>query len=512
MTAPKLPSASWNVASNWVWFFGSSLVAFFLAPFVVHHLGNSAYGIWLLISSLAAYLSLLNVGVGNAVVRYVAQFHAEGNDKDATAVASSALAICLAAGTVAIIVCLILARFVVGRFHIFEAYQSAARIIIILGGFSVAVSMISGVFSGIVAGLYRFDWFNVVALANTLLSSATIVLVLNAGKGLVSVAIVYLCFAVATGLIYARVAFRLYPALKIRLSKSDMKHVKLIFSFSAYVSLLQVSSLIIYYTDSLVIGTFLSVSLITFFAIAGNLVIYSQRLIAGISTLMTPRASALSVTGIRGEMQSLLVRSTRIATVIILPVALTFLLRGSSFIGLWMGQRYAESSGRVLSILTLALIFAAADQVATSTMIGIGKHRVVVFVVLSEALCNIALSIVLARPMGIFGVAWGTTLPSLLVSLFFWPWYVNQTLGIPIRKYIISTWLWPTIAVIPFGLLTYGIEKLWPAPNLAVFFFQTGIVSATAIVASWYLCFDYSERQTYTQRLAVPISKVLEWI
>jgi hypothetical protein len=66
----------------------------------------------------------------------------------------------------------------------------------------------------------------------------------------------------------------------------------------------------------------------------------------------------------------LLLKAVRFATLVIMPIALTFLLRGSSFIRLWMGQQYAGPSGHVLWILALALMFMASDQISVSTMLG----------------------------------------------------------------------------------------------------------------------------------------------
>jgi O-antigen/teichoic acid export membrane protein len=185
----------------------------------------------------------------------------------------------------------------------------------------------------------------------------------------------------------------------------------------------------------------------------------------------------------------------------VLPIATTFLLRGNTFIRLWMGRDYADVSGRVLWILTLALIFVAAGQVASSVMVGIDKYKPVVWVVCCEALCNLVLSIVLARSMGVFGVAWGTTLPSLAVSLLFWPSYIYRTLRIPVLSYVTSTWIRPAVAVIPFGVLSYEIEKLWPASSLVVFFSQVGVCLVVFMIASWFIGLTRRERATYAQRL-----------
>jgi len=142
---------------------------------------------------------------------------------------------------------------------------------------------------------------------------------------------------------------------------------------------------------------------------------------------------------------------------------------------------------------------------------GISKHKPLAKVYLGEALCNLAMSVALVRSMGIYGVAWGTTLPSLAVSLVFWPWYVHHTLGIPIRTYLTFTWLRPAVAAIPFGLLTYGFERLWAAPNLVVFFLQIGAILPTIVITSWFICFDDFDRESYGKKFLQPVLKTLGW-
>jgi O-antigen/teichoic acid export membrane protein len=504
-TRRTLPSALRSVLANWGGFACSAIISFFLSPFIVHHLGNSAYGVWVLVGSLTGYLGLLNLGVRAAVTRYVARFYAESNDRGANAVASSALVIFLIAGLMAVLVSVIAAIAIMPLFHVPASYQFAGRVALVLAGFNIATSLVSGVFSGILAALHRFDLMNLIEAANGLSTALTIVLFLTAGNGLIALALINLLFAIATGVVYATAVFRIYPGLSIRFSKCDSEHLKLIFSFSVYTFLLQLSFNVIFYTDSIVIGSVLSVGLVTFFAIAGNLMNYSRMLISGISTTMTPRAGALEAMGRTDEIQMLVLKAIRLATLVMLPVALTFLLRGSSFIRLWMGPEFAEQSGHVLWILSLALIFVAGDQVATAIMLGISAHRPVVLMMSVMAFCNLGLSVVLARRMGIVGVAWGTTLPSLAASLLFWPWYLQRVLKVRISELIVSAWLRPAVAVAPFGIFTYCSEKLRPANNLLTFFLQVAAILPTVLVGAWYLCLDPPTRRMYREKMVLPI-------
>ena len=49
-------------------------------PFLIRSLGQAEYGIYQLVISITAYLALLDLGVGNSVIRYIAKYRAN-NDK-----------------------------------------------------------------------------------------------------------------------------------------------------------------------------------------------------------------------------------------------------------------------------------------------------------------------------------------------------------------------------------------------------------------------------------------------
>ncbi|MEA3458235.1 MAG: MATE family efflux transporter [Candidatus Thermoplasmatota archaeon] len=60
-----------NMLANWSGYIANLLVSFFLSPFIVHSLGNSAYGVWSLLISLTGYLGLIEMGVMNGTGRYI---------------------------------------------------------------------------------------------------------------------------------------------------------------------------------------------------------------------------------------------------------------------------------------------------------------------------------------------------------------------------------------------------------------------------------------------------------
>jgi len=178
----------------------------------------------------------------------------------------------------------------------------------------------------------------------------------------------------------------------------------------------------------------------------------------------------------------------------VLPIVLTFMLRGHSFIGLWMGEEYAGPSGDVLWILSLALWFATGYQIVVATMMGISKHNGLVPAFIIEAICNIALSLVWIQSFGIIGVAWGTTAPRLIAATVFCPWYVQRVLGIPFSRFWFTVWIRPAVAMVPFALGSWFIEEHWPADNLFLYFAQVAAVLPLAALGTWAVSLTPAEK------------------
>jgi O-antigen/teichoic acid export membrane protein len=490
-----------NVVANWGGFAFSILVTFFLSPFVVRHLGNGAYGVWVLIGSLTGYLGLLDMGVRGAVTRYVAKFHAQADHRQANETASSAMMIFSSAGLLAILISAGLGTVALNRLHIPEGFQEQARVVLVIAGVTVAVSLVGGVFGGILVALQRFDLVNIIEIITSGLRAIAIVFALRRGAGITALALFQLAGGFLSALASAILVAKLYPELRIRFNFANRPHLRMIFSFSVYSFLLQVFSYLILYTDSVVIAAFLPVNFVTFFAIAGNLIAYARGLTRGISSTVTPLASQMEAAGDFAGLRRTALTSACYSTALMMPIGLTFLLRGSSFISLWMGTEYATLSGGVLWILAWMAIFSTGPGAGWAVMQGIGKHQLLVPVYLLEALANLVMSIVLVRTMGIFGVAWGSTIPNLIVCFLFWPWYMRRTLQIPVRQYVASTWGWPLLAMVPFALGTYLIERIFPASNLLLFFSQVAATLPLALAGFWYVCVPREERQARYQQV-----------
>jgi O-antigen/teichoic acid export membrane protein len=264
---------------------------------------------------------------------------------------------------------------------------------------------------------------------------------------------------------------------------------------------IHLSAVLILYSDSVVIGALISVEVVTMFAIAANLTEYARSLLLSFTQTLTPMASAMVGAGDSERLQHLLLRSMRLSLVIMLPVLITFELRGQTFVGIWMGSEYAASSGRVLQILAIGQLFGASYQVLTAIILGLNRHRLMVPIFLVEAATNLVLSITLTGRFGIIGVAIGTAAPRLMVALFVAPILARRMFGISPHPFVREAWLKPLAGAIPFAIASYAVERWWPTDNLFFFFFQVACMLPVAWLGSWFVAVEPSERAQVSQLL-----------
>jgi O-antigen/teichoic acid export membrane protein len=136
----------------------------------------------------------------------------------------------------------------------------------------------------------------------------------------------------------------------------------------------------------------------------------------------------------------------------------------------------------VLQILLIAQFFLLGSNSAGGVLFGTGKHRIFAVWTLCEGAANLTLSALLVHWLGLFGVAWGTVIPSFVLSLFVRPVYVARMIGLPLRKLYWEGWLRPALACAPFAAALFWTAHSWVAHSLLGLASQIIAISPVLIV------------------------------
>jgi O-antigen/teichoic acid export membrane protein len=490
-----------NLFSNWSGLLISIVVSFFLAPFVVHSLGNELYGVWTIVNQFTGYMYLLDFGVRESVIRYTSHSIAKKDPKILEEVLSVSFIIYFFISIGTILVSIILALFFTSIFGVDESIADAASITVLLVGVTIAQFFMFNIFAGVLMGLQRYDIFNVVNILTTLLKAAAFVILLKLGFTIVAMAASQMILGLLGGLYLmhsAKVASHKHGVdfkIRFKLDTELRKVARKVVNYSAFVLINNLGQKIVFMTDAIVIGIFMPVSSVTFYAIAGTLVEYLRKLVVVTAQVLMPMVAHYSALDDQERIKKTVVDGSKLTLFISFPVALVFIVLGGEFIALWMGEEFRELSGQVLLILAVAQIFSAPHQTLSSVLYGMDRHKMLAFFRIGEAICNLILSIVLLHLYGITGVALGTAIPHIILTAVILPIYTTRIIGMDLMAYYFAGYTRPIIAAIPFLAMIVYIRQYLDIDSLALFFGLVMIVSLIYLVVSFWIIFDSTNRQ-----------------
>jgi O-antigen/teichoic acid export membrane protein len=475
------------------------LVGFFLAPVIVHRLGNTGYGAWTLILSLTGYFGLLDLGIRSSVGRFVARYIALKDPRGVNRTVSTAIAILGGGGALALVASGIL-YFSFSHFHIEPGFLATARLSMLIAGLNISIALPMGVFGAVLIAEERFDVMTGITVTGALSRAALILTVLKSGHGLVALASVVLLVSLCEYTAAAGVAKFLYRPLQVRPSLVDFSSCRELFGFGIYRFIWIIANQLIFYTDSLVIGIFMSAGAITFYSIGGTLINYGRNVVSLATDTLYPSAARLDSCRDMAGLRELQILGTRIALLISLPLCLGFIFFGRQFMVLWMGKEYAVSA-LYLSILTIPQITSMSQYVSALILAGMAKHRILAYLAISEGVVNLVLSIILIRKIGLVGVAWGTVIPHAINTGLIIPWYTLHTLKLSFSEYLAKAWLWPIVCALPTAGICYLLSHSYQTPSWLEFGAEVLIVCGIFVTLSYFICLTARERTLLLKKL-----------
>lgn len=425
-----------SVTSTWGVTVATIAAAYLLTPFTIHRLGDAGYGTWNLINAITGYLALLMLGVPMASVRYFAEHVADGNVAELNKAIGSCTALYLALGAAALLVGVGMYVFFDVTYDIPAAVQHDAHWAFVLTVVYVAVGFIGMLPNGVLQANDDFAARNAIRFAGVVLRMVLTLAWLWVWPTLSVLALIQLVclavdFALCSWLIHRR-----YPGVRVRLADFDWSMVRRIFSFSIYVLVLQAGARLSFETDSLVIGKFQDVSAIPFFTVANSFIVYLMEFLLAIAAVVMPLATRLKTQGRTAELRDVFLKWSKIAFSVSLLAGLFLIVLGPRFIAWWIDPSFEQPAGQVLQILMISyLIFLPVRGVALPILMGLGKPGLPTIGFLVAGLLNLGLSIVLARPLGLAGVALGTAIPNVLFAALVL-WHACRELEAPVGRYL----------------------------------------------------------------------------
>lgn len=483
-----------NVFAGWSAYLVSACTGMMLAPIVVHTLGATSYGIWVIIGSLTGPLSLFDLGIRSAVTRVVAAGHARADYVNSSRIVSTAWLMYRVAAFLALVATVVMAVGMPHWFNMPPTQLDDARYVLLLVGGAVAISLMMGLFGGILAGIQRLDVIGFSNIAFELTRVALVLLFLHFQQGIFGLALVTLLVTLGRYGLQRYYARAYCPQLKLQRLRPDRQDVKQVLETSLFSTAIYAAAAIGSQINIYVIGAVLPVDRIAIYAIGSTLIIYASGLSLPIAQTVLSRASHHQALGSVASIKTLVLDAGRIGTLALLPLVFAFVIAGPTFIGIWMGPVYRTESGPILVILSIGAVFSLARHVTQTAFIGAGQHRKLIPIYVLELVATALLSTVFTRTWGLTGAAWAVVVPNLIVCLLAFPLLMRRVYQLSPLRAVLALWLRPICAMLPYAACLWFIDRNLHATTYLEFFEQIALALPVAALGAITIGMSPSER------------------
>lgn len=467
----QLVTVARNVSTRYLAIIAETVIGLVMLPFNLSHLGTAEYGLWVLLGSITVHFSVLDLGYGGALVKFMAQYRAHRNARALNEIASTLFFVFSAIGLVAYGVAVVVA-FNLG--HLFKLTPEQAEVgkwILMIIAIHISMNFPFSVFGGVISGFQRYDANNLVAIGSSIAVAVVNAAVLMAGYGIVALVAATTCVRVIAYFVYRQNAYRIFPELEIRPGLFRRERLREVTGFSIYSSIIDWANKLNYQLDELVIGAFIGSSAVAVWAPAERIITGTQRLTNQLNGVLFPVIVDSDASQQQGRLQQILLQGTRLSLVMVVPIAAALILLADPLIHAWLGPKKAPGMAGaipIIQILSIAVAIRVGNATGTTILKGAGEHRMLAFVNLATGLANLALSVLLIHRFGLIGVAVGTLIPIAFTAFFIlFPAScrrVDLGVGHALNEAVVPA-VWPALVV---GAVLAGTRLITSGTLLAV--------------------------------------------
>lgn len=484
------------------------LVSFIYTPVMLRLLGQSEFGLYSLIGSLVGYLSILDLGLGNAIIRYTARNRVIGDKASEARLNGMFFVIYSLIGLLTVI----LGAILYGKIEtLFGATLSVteinkAKIMTILLIFNFAVSFPLGVFTSVIQAYEQFIFAQVIGIIRSVMTPCIILPLLLWGYGSVGMVVVNTILNMSWLLINMIYCLRVLN-IAVNFKGFDLGLLKEIAGYSFFIFLNVIMDKVYWSTGQFILGMVSGTVMVAVYAVAMQLNNVYIMFSISVSGVMLPKITMMVANGAdKDALSQLLIKIGRVQYAIVAYILSGFIMFGRAFINLWAGSNYIDAYYIVLFIMipiTVPLIQNVGIAILQAK--NMNQFRSLVYVAI--AMVNVLVSIPLAKVWGGYGCALATGVSLIIGNVVIINVYYYRKIGldIPLFWKNIIKMSRPVILSLVFGII---INSLILQDTVLLLACKIMLFSILYLFWMWVIGFNSYEKEL----LLSPTKRILHTI
>jgi len=417
-----------------------AFVSLFLIAYIVARIGVEHYGLWALVASFTGYAALLDLGVGSAYAKYIAQHSARRERERISSVVSTGFFYYLAFGVVFVLVTWVGVEVLMWLLGLFAGssalgapgIQADLEFLLKWSLVLFAAGNCIAPFTAVQTGLQRMGVTNLVSGASSIVKVTAVVAFLETGYGLRGLVYANTIVLAFFGVLSVCATFVVCPYLRIAPWRASWPMFRRLFGFGWRTQVSRLANLVTFETDVVIIAlVLLDLELAGLYRIGIELANKMRQIPVVLMSAIVPAASHLDANADGPRLQRLYLRATKYIAAITIPLALFVAGSAGLLMTAWQGAGAQMAAAVVvLRIMAIGYVANILPGPGVAVALGMGQPGLQMRAGLISMGTNLVLTLALALSIGFWGVPIATVL-SMAIS---WRWFqraMAETIDLP---------------------------------------------------------------------------------
>jgi O-antigen/teichoic acid export membrane protein len=407
----------------------SALLGLAVVPLYLKYLGTESYGLIGFFATTQALLQLLDLGLSPTINREVARCSATGNMTEARNLLHTLSIVYWVMAAVIALLILILAPIIAS--HWLQSRHLPGDTVthaLMLMGMVVACRWPVGLYMGALMGMQRIALSSIIGTIFGTLSSLGAVTVLVFVSSTIKAFFIWqACVGMAYAAVMYLVAWHVIGG-KSELRRFSIDDLKRIWRFSAGMSVLTITGVILIQLDKVLLSKFLSLEDFGRYMLAGVVANGLYIILTPLFNAIYPRMTALVASGETEKLIDLYKIGTHLFLAALFPIAIIAAVFSKDLLFLWTrNQELATSSSLIVSLFLVGTALNGVMHFPYALQLAYGETRLPFKINLILMSIMVPMTIVLAKKFGAVGGAGSWALLNL-IYVFVGTWLTHQTL------------------------------------------------------------------------------------
>jgi O-antigen/teichoic acid export membrane protein len=477
-------------------------VFFLLTPFVVQHFGKEIYGAWVLLHAIVFYLKFCDLGLYTSLVKFVSKYREIDDFNSVNTIIGVTLTMMSYAGIAAFIGSIGLSMFIVPHYlSVPESLVPEMQTAVLLFGAHLLIEFPGSVFRAIFGGYQRYDVLGFTRTITMTLTALATYAAIQFDATIITLASIEIISAIIAVIMYYRLVRSMFPEIKPRFSKARGEIWREVREYSGWISYNEILAQGASYLDKILIPFFLSLSMVTPYTLINSVAKSIFLVVIPVTEVFFSLSSAFDAKGDTAKLRLLLIKGSKMAMALSLPVGLIAMHYGDAFLIWWVGEEFVKLDGPVLQLVISSFLITAFIMTVTNIMRALGKLRMLFLINVIEVTVAITLALATIRSMGLLGLAGALLIANAITSFIIMVPYICKTLKQPPMEYLVDAILRPLLATLPLiGAIALADHYL-PANGIFEIIVKSAAAGICYLVAFYFVSLLPDERREYTEQI-----------